>query len=68
MITFNSDVYFGQTGDGNLYLAQNLKYLREQKGMNQNEIADILKISKSAVGHWEQKHRYRNDCSTSRVF
>lgn len=40
-----------------MYLAQNLKYLREQKGMNQNEMADVLEISQSAVGNWEQNHR-----------
>ena len=44
-------------GGDNLYLAQNLKYLREQKGMNQNEMADVLGISQSAIGNWEQNHR-----------
>lgn len=40
-----------------MYLAQNLKYLREQKGMNQNEMADVFGISQSAIGNWEQNHR-----------
>lgn len=40
-----------------MYLAQNLKYLREQKGVNQNKMADALGISQSAVGNWEQNHR-----------
>lgn len=40
-----------------MYLAQNLKYLREKNGMNQNEMADILGISQPAIGNWEQNNR-----------
>lgn len=40
-----------------MYLAQNLKYLREQKNISQNQMADVLGISQSAIGNWEQNHR-----------
>lgn len=40
-----------------MYLAQNIKMLREQKGMSQKEMADAFEISQSAVGNWEQSHR-----------
>lgn len=37
-----------------MYLAQNLKYLREQKGMSQADIADLLgNIGQRAVSKWE---------------
>lgn len=38
-----------------MYLAQNLRCLREQYGINQNDLADIFGISRSAVGNWEAK-------------
>lgn len=40
-----------------MYLAQNLKYLREQNGMNQNEMADVLGLSRATVGNWETGER-----------
>ena len=40
-----------------MYLAQNLKYLREQKRMNQNEMVGVLGISQPAIGNWERDHR-----------
>lgn len=40
-----------------MYLAQNLRCLREQYGINQNDLADIFGISRSAVGNWEAKKR-----------
>lgn len=36
-----------------MYLAQNLKYLREQRGMNQDELAKFLKTSRSTIANWE---------------
>ncbi len=46
-----------ELGGGKLYLAQNLKYLREQKGVSQQNIADVLETNQSAVANWEQNHR-----------
>jgi len=40
-----------------LYLAQNLRYLREQKGLSQREFSEILGLSSSAVTMWEQEQR-----------
>lgn len=40
-----------------MHLAQNLKYLREQRGMSQQELAEVLEISQAAVGNWENEHR-----------
>lgn len=40
-----------------MYLAQNLKYLREQKGIKQRELSEMFGLSSSAVAMWEQKHR-----------
>lgn len=40
-----------------MYLAQNLKFLREQKGLNQRELSDVLGLSSSTVAMWEQRHR-----------
>lgn len=40
-----------------MYLSQNLKYLREQKGLSQRELSDVLGLSSSAVTMWEQGHR-----------
>ncbi len=36
-----------------MYLAQNLKYLREQRGLKQQDLADILGVKQSTVGNWE---------------
>lgn len=44
---------FEQTGGGNLYLAQNLKYLRERKGELQKDIADLLSVSKQTASIYE---------------
>lgn len=40
-----------------MYLAQNLRYLREQKGLSQREFSEILGLSSSAVTMWEQEQR-----------
>lgn len=40
-----------------MYLAQNLRYLREQKGLSQRECAEIFGLSGSAVAMWEQDQR-----------
>ncbi len=40
-----------------MYLAQNLKYLREQRGMSQRECAEIFGLSGSAVTMWEKDQR-----------
>ena len=40
-----------------MYLAQNLKYLREQKGLNQNDLAEVLGVKRSTVGNWEIEKR-----------
>lgn len=36
-----------------MYLAQNLKYLREQKDINQDELAKFLKTARSTIANWE---------------
>ncbi len=36
-----------------MYLAQNLKYLREQKGLNQADLAKVLGVKQPTVGNWE---------------
>ena len=48
-----SNICTEQTGGGELYLAQNLKYLREQKGLNQADLAKILGVKQPTVGNWE---------------
>lgn len=53
----NADICSEQTGGGKVYLAQNIKYLREQKGMSQRGLSDALGLSSSAVAMWEQRHR-----------
>ena len=40
-----------------MYLAQNLRYLREQKGINQRELSFTLGLSSGAVGNWENESR-----------
>lgn len=40
-----------------MYLAQNLRYLREQKGLSQREFSEIFGLSSSAVTRWEQEQR-----------
>lgn len=40
-----------------MHLAQNLRYLREQKGLSQREFSEILGLSSSAVTMWEQEQR-----------
>ena len=40
-----------------MYLAQNLKYLRKQKGLNQNDLAEVLGVKRSTVGNWETDRR-----------
>ena len=40
-----------------MYLAQNLRYLREQKGLSQRECAEIFGLSGSAIAMWEQDQR-----------
>lgn len=40
-----------------MHLAQNLKCLRKQRGMSQQELAEVLEISQAAVGNWENEHR-----------
>lgn len=36
-----------------MYLAQNLKYLQEQKDINQDELAKFLKTARSTIANWE---------------
>lgn len=40
-----------------MYLAQNMKYLREQIKTSQNGLAEIFKVSRSAVCNWESGKR-----------
>ena len=40
-----------------MYLAQNLRYLREKKGLSQRECAEIFGLSGSAIAMWEQDQR-----------
>lgn len=41
-----------------LYLAQNLKYLRESKNISQKTFADSLGVTSSAVSMWETNQRH----------
>lgn len=43
-----------------MYLSQNLKYLREQKGLNQRDLAKLLGVSNGAIGMWETGEREPN--------
>lgn len=36
-----------------MYLAQNLKSLRKQRFINQNDLAEVLGVKQSTVGNWE---------------
>ena len=40
-----------------MYLAQNIRCCRKKKGLNQNEMAEILGISQSAIANWEKGSR-----------
>ena len=40
-----------------MYLAQNLKYLRENKGLSQKEFSAMWGLSCAAVGMWETSKR-----------
>lgn len=40
-----------------MYLDQNLKFLREQMGIRQDEMAKKLHVTPSAVGNWEKGRR-----------
>jgi transcriptional regulator with XRE-family HTH domain len=46
-----------QKGGNKVYLSQNLKYLREQKGINQCELSEHLGLTQSAIGNWEIGNR-----------
>ena len=35
------------------FFNKNLKYIRQQKGMSQQEIADKLKLDRSTISRWE---------------
>lgn len=40
-----------------MYLAQNLKSLRKQRFINQNDLAEALGVKRSTVGNWEVSKR-----------
>lgn len=40
-----------------MFLAQNLKYLREQRGLSQRTFSEEIGLSGSAVGMWETEER-----------
>jgi transcriptional regulator with XRE-family HTH domain len=40
-----------------VYLVQNLKYLREQRGINQTKLSEDLGLAQSAICNWENNHR-----------
>lgn len=40
-----------------MYLAQNLKYLREKKELSQRDFSEVLGLSFAAVSNWETNHR-----------
>ena len=39
------------------YFAKNLKYLREKKGLEQQELADLLNVGRSTISCWENELR-----------
>lgn len=44
-------------GGDDVYLAQNLKYLREQKGFTQQEFAEVLGVKQRTISSWEYQSR-----------
>jgi transcriptional regulator with XRE-family HTH domain len=40
-----------------MYLAQNLKYLREKKGLTQEELSTKFEVCQRSVGYWENSDR-----------
>jgi transcriptional regulator with XRE-family HTH domain len=40
-----------------MYLSQNLKYLREKKGMSQDELGEELGVKQPTIGNWETENR-----------
>lgn len=40
-----------------MYLAQNIKCLREKKGLNQQKLADVFRLSRATIGNWENGER-----------
>jgi transcriptional regulator with XRE-family HTH domain len=44
-------------GGNEVYLSQNLRYLRENKDMSQGELAEHFGLSASAIGNWENDIR-----------
>ncbi len=40
--------------------SERLKELREEKGLTQAQLAKEVKLSHSAIGHWETNHRVPN--------
>lgn len=40
-----------------MYLAQNLKYLREQRGLSQKDFSEDMGLSRGTVGNWETGER-----------
>ena len=44
-------------GSEKLYLAENIKYLREQDGLTQKEFAEKLGVSSGAISMWESGMR-----------
>ena len=47
--------------------ADNLKQIRKEKGLSQEELAELLEVSRQAVSKWEQGAGYieSQNCSTS---
>ena len=51
--------------------AENLKQLRKKKQLSQEELAEILDVSRQAVSKWEQGMGYRSESTrlnSSHVF
>lgn len=44
-------------GGDDVYLAQNLKYLREKKGFTQQEFAGVLGVKQRTISSWEYQSR-----------
>jgi transcriptional regulator with XRE-family HTH domain len=45
------------TGGRGMYLSQNLKYLREKKGITQEELSANFEVCQRSVGYWENADR-----------